>query len=727
MPTYYRWRKEYGGLMPESVAHRQIAAQIHAKFQEAVALRREGKVAQAQEICCDVLRTQPGHFDALQLLGLMAYETGDPSRAVELIAAALKINPPHAAALNNLGMAYAALGQFEAALKNYDLSVALKPGSASAHNNRGNTLRKLGRFETALQSYDQAIALKPDYADAHNNRGIVLRDLNRLEAAIDSCDQAIRIKGDLGEAYNNRGNAQRDLTRYEAALESYDAAIKFMPDFAGAYGNRGNVLRDLNRYEAAVDSYDKAIQFEADFPFLSGLRLHTKMQICKWQDADQQIAELIGKIERSEKCTPPWPTLALTGSLSVQRKAAEIWTGDKYPPNPELGPIPRRARDAKIRIGYFSMDFRIHPVSALIAELIETHDRDKFEVYAFSFGPDTKDEMRKRLERAFDKFIDVKNRSDREIAEAARKMGIDIAVDLAGHTADSRPGIFAMRAAPIQVSYLGYVGTMGAGYIDYLIADRTVVPESGRDHYAEKIAVLPNCYQASDSKREIGGKVFRREALGLPPAGFVFCCFNNTYKITADTFDGWMRILKRVAGSALLLYADNATAADNLRREAAARGVDGDRLVFGTRLPMAEYLARFRAADLFLDTSPYNAGTTANDALWTGLPVLTRSGEAFASRMAASLLTALDLPELITSTRADYEALAVALATEPARLNGIKQKLARNRLTAPLFNTAMHTSQIEDAYVQMIARHEVDQSPDHIYVESVAVPAKRSD
>ena len=711
--------------MPESVAHRQIAAQIQAKFQEAVALRQAGQRARAQELCRDVLRIQPSHFDAMHLLGVMAFETGDLRRAVELMTAALEINPNHAATLNNLGMAFAALGQTEDALKNYDRAVALKPGFASAFNNRGNTLRALRRFEAALQSYDTAIALNPGYADAHSNRGSVLRDLNQMEAAVESCDKAIQLKGDVGEAYNNRGNALRDLNRYEAALESYDAAIKFMPDFAGAYGNRGNVLRDLNRHEAAVENYDKAIQLQADFPFLYGLRLHTRMQICDWQGIDTQVAELVGKVDRGEKCTPPWPTLALTDSLSVQRKAAEIWTSDKYPPNPELGNIAKRGRGAKIRIGYFSMDFRNHPVSALIAELIETHDRDKFEVYAFSFGTDTKDEMRKRLERAFDKFIDVRNRSDREIAELARRMGIDIAIDLAGHTAGSRAGIFAMRAAPIQVSYLGYIGTMSAGYIDYIIADKIVVPKGSRHLYAEKIAALPNCYQANDGKREIGDRVFTREELGLPPAGFVFCCFNNPYKITPDTFGGWMRILRRVEGSVLLLYTDNATAADNLKKEAAARGVDGDRLVFGTRLPVPEYLARFRAADLFLDTSLYNAGTTANDALWAGLPVLTRSGEAFASRMAASLLPALDLPELITLTQAEYEAMAVALATEPPRLNGIKQRLARNRNSALLFDTKVYASHIEEAYVQMVARHEADLPPDHIDIEGVNAPTRR--
>ncbi len=366
-------------------------------------------------------------------------------------------------------------------------------------------------------------------------------------------------------------------------------------------------------------------------------------------------------------------------------------------------------------MGYFSPDFRNHAVSILMAEVFETHDRSKFEVVAFSLGPDTRDEMRGRLEKGFERFVDVHGKSDEQIALLARSMELDIAVDLGGFTEGCRPRVLAMRAAPLQVSYIGYLGTLGAPYMDYLIADPVIVPEAHQEHYAEKIIYLPS-YQANDSQRRIAQREFSREELGLPAQGFVFCCFNNNYKITPPTFDSWMRILHRVAGSVLFLYAGSATAQGNLSKEAVKRGIDPARVVFGQRLPPAQYLARYRAADLFLDTLPYNAGTTASDALWVGLPVLTCLGDTFAGRVAGSLLTAIGLPELITRTQSQYEDMAVALALDRGRLAGIKQRLAQNRHTQPLFDTPRFTRHLEAAYTQIYERYLAGLAPRHLYV-----------
>jgi predicted O-linked N-acetylglucosamine transferase (SPINDLY family) len=351
-----------------------------------------------------------------------------------------------------------------------------------------------------------------------------------------------------------------------------------------------------------------------------------------------------------------------------------------------------------------------------MAELFERHDRAKFEWVAFSFGPDAKDEMRKRVSTAFDRFIDVRNRSDMDIAHLSRSLEIDIAVDLKGFTYDMRVGIFSYRAAPVQVGYLGYPGTMGAAYIDYLIADGTLIPQSSQQHYSEKIAYLPNSYQVNDRKRAIADKAFTRRELGLPDAGFVFCCFNDSYKITPHTFNGWMRILKRVPESVLWLLEGNRAAGDHFRKLAEQSGVSAQRLIFATRLPLAEHLARHRTADLFLDTFPCNAHTTGSDALWAGLPLLTCMGEAFASRVAASLLNAIDLPELITTTQEQYEALAVELATDAERLGQIRRKLQSNRLNAPLFDSELFARHIENAYSQMYERYQADLPPEHIHV-----------
>jgi predicted O-linked N-acetylglucosamine transferase (SPINDLY family) len=402
--------------------------------------------------------------------------------------------------------------------------------------------------------------------------------------------------------------------------------------------------------------------------------------------------------------------------LSLQRKAAEIWASDNYPANFVLGSIPKRTRREKIRLGYFSADFHNHATSYLMAELFEYHDKDRFELVALSFGPDLQDQMQQRISAAFDKFIDVRKQSDKDVALLSRNLGIDIAIDLKGFTQDSRVGIFAFEAAPIQVNYLGYPGTMGASYFDYLVADKTLIPEGSQIHYSEKIVYLPNSYQVNDTQRRIADKVFAREELDLPDSGFVFCCFNNNYKITPHTFESWMRILRRVDGSVLWLLEDNPTASTNLRKEAQRRDVNPNRLVFAKRIPLPEHLARHCAADLFVDTLPCNAHTTASDALWAGLPVLTCMGEAFASRVAASLLNAIGLPELITSRQEDYEALAVELATNPERLKSVKAKLEQNRLTTPLFDTKLFTRHIEDAYTQMIERYRADLAPGHVYV-----------
>lgn len=694
-----------------------VAAQPEQLLSQAVALHQDGQLAQALALYKQMLALQPGNFDALHLSGVIAYQTNDPELAVELIERAIEINPNDAAAYFNCGLTLQNLKRNEAALQSYDRAIALNPDLATAHYNRGSVLNALKKHDAAIQSYDRAIALKPDYAEAYYNRGNALNALRKHEAAIQSYDRAIALKPDYAEAYHNRGSALQDIKRHQAALESYDKAILLKPDFADALNNRGGALKDLKQFQAAIVSYDKAIALKPDYPFLYGMRLHTKMQICDWVDVENQFAQLARRLEREERVSPPFPVLAITGSLALQRKAAEIWVRENCPPSNALPRLPKHSRHDRIRIGYFSADFRTHAVSILTAELFERHDKSRFEMIAFSYGSDSNDEMRNRAVAAFDRFIDVRAQSDKDVAQLARKLEVDIAIDLGGFTQDRRTDIFAMRAAPIQASYIGYLGTMGAEYIDYLIADGTVIPKEHQEYYSEKIVYLPS-YQANDSKRRIADKRFTREELGLPQTGFVFCCFNNNFKITPDTFDGWMRVLKAVEASVLFLYADNGLAADNLRKEATSRGVEADRLIFGNQLPVPEYLARYRIADLFLDTLPYNAGATASDALWAGLPVLTRVGEAFAGRVAASLLNAIHLPELITATQQEYEELAIELATHPERLAQIKQKLADNRLTTPLFDTELFTRNMEAAYTEMYDRYQADLPPGHIHVQA---------
>ena len=691
--------------------------QLPAQFQKALAFHRQGQLALAQAAYEGILEIQPEHFDALHLLGVLAAQTRNPQKAVELIGRAIEIDPNIAATHNNRGSALKELERYEEALASYDRAIAIKADYAEAYFNRGVVLNELKQFAAALASYAQAIAVKPDFADAYFNRGIVLRELRQFDAALASYDQAIAIKADYVEAYLNRGNVLSELRQFPAALASYDRAISIRPDYPVAHVSRGNIFLDLKQYETAIASYDRAVALKPDFKFLQGLRRHTRMQICDWGDFDAEVERLHAGIERNELISQPFPLLALSESGALHRKAAEIYVREECPPNRALPAIAARRRHDRIRIGYFSADFRDHPVATLAAELFETHDRSKFETTAFSFGPDTQDEMRRRMERAFDRFIDVRDRSHADTAALARSLEIDIAVDLMAFTEKCRPQIFALRAAPVQINFLGYPGTMGAPYMDYLIADRTLIPEGSQSHYSEKIVYLPHSYQVNDAKRRIADTIFTREDLGLPRTGFVFCCFNNSYKITPGTFDSWMRILRRVEGSVLWLLEDNASVAKNLRREAVRRHVRAERLVFAKRVSMPEHMARQRAGDLFIDTLPYNAHTTASEALWVGLPVMTCLGETFAGRVAASLLNAIGLPELITSSREQFEELAVELATDAKRLAGIKQKLADNRHATPLFDARLFTKHLEAAYTIIDGRRHAGLPAEHIRVE----------
>ena len=472
-------------------------------------------------------------------------------------------------------------------------------------------------------------------------------------------------------------------------------------------------MSNLKRFDETIEHYDKALSLRPSIDWVPGDLLHTKMKICSWSDLPQSLEGISKKVAANEKATNPFPLLALHDDIFQHKKSSEIYIQSKYAFKPVLGPIAKHPQSQKIRVGYFSADFKNHPVAFLAAQLFEIHDKSKFETYAFSLVNAT-DEMRGRLQLAFDHFIDTQVMSDIEVAQLSRSLDIDIAVDLTGITASSRTGIFSYRVAPIQVNYLGYPGTMGADYMDYIVADKILIPPQSQQFYSEKVVYLPNSYQVNDRQRLISDRQFTRQELGLPEHGFVFCCFNNNYKILPATFNGWMRILKAVEGSILWLFQDNTWAVENLKKEAQKQGVDAQRLVFSERLPLPEHLARYRQADLFLDTFPYNSHTTASDALWAGLPVLTLMGRSFASRVAASLLNAVGLPELITNIQEEYEALAIELAMNPIKLKDIKLKLVNNRLTTPLFDTPLFAKNIESAYIKMYDRYQADLGPEHI-------------
>ncbi len=659
---------------------------------------------------------QPGdaafHFNR----GNTLYLAQQYRAALESYDKAILLKPEFAEACHNRGSVLNVLERREAALESYDKAILLKPDYADAYFNRGNTLYVLQQYRAALESFDKTILLKPEFADAYYNRANSLYALQQYPAALESYDKAILLNPRHAEAHNNRGSALHALLQHEASLVSFDRAILLKPDYVDAHNNRGNALLALKQYRAALESFDKALLLKPDHEYLRGMRLYLKRLLCDWEDVEGECGQLEALIGRGLKAALPFAMLAISGSPAVQRQAAEIYARDKVPARSSAAAIPRRPRRDRIRIGYFSADFHNHATSYLIAELFERHDRSRFEVLGFSFGPLKLDEMNQRVSSAMDRFLDLRSMTDREAAELSRKLEVDIAVDLKGFTENSRAGIFAERAAPIQVSYLGYPGTMGAGYMDYLIADSTLISEADRRYYSEKIVCLPDSYQVNDSRRAISAKPCVRADEGLPESAFVFCCFNKSYKISPAGFDSWMRILARVEGSVLWLLEENPWAVENLRAEARRRGIAPQRLVFARSLPVDEHLARHRLADLFLDTLPYNAHTTASDALRTGLPVLTRTGETFAGRVAASLLRATGLPELITATESEYEELAVDLAHHPDRLQALRQHLQQDRPAAPLFDCPSFTRHLESAYTAIVDRYHTGLPPDHIQI-----------
>lgn len=727
-------------------------------FEEAQRLQREGQLEKAVELYRSVIEQTPDRAEAYYkranaLNGLQRLEAAlaDYDRAIAL-------DPSHARALCNRGSVLERLGQRDEALSSFDRALALDPTDSLALYNRASVLKDLERLDDAIASYDAALALNPKFAEALVNRGNVLQRLLRHEEAIESFDRAITFNPALAEAYQGRSMSLQAMRQLGRALLDLNQAIALKPDFAGLYFRRGNLLCEIQRQDAAVTDYlrateldpgsagsyhglgsafvrlkkldsaiacfEKAMALNPGGEYLLGTCRFAKMQACQWEGLSEDLRQIREGLKEQKRVCNPMVLASLIDSAALQRSAGEIWIKDQVVGAPQMQvDLERietasparvtRLRTGKIRLGYFSADLRAHPVGFLTAGLFENHDRSKFEVTAFAFGPAAVDPVQARLANAFDHYIDVRQVSDVEVATMARELDIHIAIDMNGFSDGCRTRIFALRAAPVQINFLGYPGTMGASFFDYLIADGTVVPRTHQAHYSEKIVYLPGSFMPFDSSYAIADKKFGREELGLPPQGFVFCCFNASYKILPEVFERWMRILSRAEGSVLWLPRVNTEMCGNLRKEASRCGVDGRRLVFAERMAaLPEHLARLRAADLFLDTFPYNAHATAIDALWAGVPLLTYAGDSFSSRVAASLLRTAGLAELVAASPSDYEDKAIELSATPTRLDQLRRSLAQ-RLSS-LFDTVRYTRNLEDAYQIIYERLYSGDAPAHV-------------
>ncbi|MFO1413389.1 MAG: tetratricopeptide repeat protein [Burkholderiales bacterium] len=715
-----------------------------------------GNLIEAERWCRAILAAKPDHFETLHLLAIVKVQAGHVDEGLVLIGRAIAIDPRSAKAHNNQAAILRSLGRTAEALASCEVAITLDGSFTEAHRNRAAILKDMRRLDEALASCERALALNPASAEVHNIRGAICQDLERYQDAIAAYDRALALTQSFPEALSNRGGSYVAIRQYTKALADCDAALALRPMLVDAHYHRGLALSGLGRHadaersfrqalagkpdfakallshagelaylrksEEAVGELERALALDPGLDFAEGALLAARMHCCDWREFDARRANVVADVRSGRRTMDPFAFLAVSDRPADQRQCAETWVDTWFPAPPGLVRRHSPRQRGRIHIAYLSGDFREHAVAFLSAGLFEQHDRSRFEITAISLVGSDGSAIRARLERAFERFVDAERYSDQEIAGLVRDLDVDILVDLGGLTGSARTAILAERPAAVQVNFLGFTATMGTAYIDYIVADRTVIPEDERPAFAESVVYLPDSFQVNDSRRAQAGSAVSRNDAGLPDHGVVFCCFNSSFKILPATFAAWMRILRAVDGSVLWLLEGNAAAMANLRREAEAAGVAPERLVFAPAARPDEHIARHQLADLFLDTLPFNAHTTASDALWAGVPVLTCLGSTFAGRVAASLLHALGLDELITRAPEEYEALAIRLASRPAELAALRARLGELRVTSPLFDTDRFRHHLEAAYAAMWERHLRGERP-----QSFAVPAMNGD
>ena len=707
-------------------------SEIHSNLVRAFDLLKKNDFINAKLIYENILSVDKKNFDALFFLAVILINFKNYKKARDLLEQVVLIKPNFADAYNNIGICLEKLNDLDGAIKNYNLAINNRPNFAEAHNNIGVVFQKLRnfdqailqykkaityknlyldayvnlanlfketkQFEEAIKNYDLAINLNPKLAEVYNNKGNALKEIRKFEEAIKNYDLAINLNPKLAEVYNNKGNALKEIRKFEEAIKNYDLAINLNPNFAEAYFNTATALQDIKNFEKAVLYFEKALLLDKEIPFCKGYLLHAKMLCCNWSGLNELYKEIYNDVEKNRYSATPFGYQAICDDESNLQKCAQLYSSKRFPEIKNNLFSKKVSKNKKIKIGYLCGEFREQATSILMTEVWEKHNKEDFEIIAFDSGWDDKSLRRNRIINAFDKFIDISKVSDLDAAKIIYKEQIDILINLNGFFGTGRPVVFSYRPAGIQINYLGFPGTIGSNYIDYILCDQTVVPLESKKFYNEKIIYLPDSYQANDTKRNISDKKFLREELSLPKESFVFCCFNNNYKITPNMFDVWARLLKKIDNSVLWLIDGNSEATENLKKEAKIRNIDVSRLIFAKRMKLEDHLARHKNADLFLDTLPYNAHTTASDSLWAGLPVLTCLGKAFPGRVAASLLRSLDLPELITYSENEYISKAEELALNPEKLTLIKNKLDTNKFSQPLFNTELFCRNLESAF-----------------------------
>ena len=715
-----------------------------------VLLQEQGKLQDAIAAFQRALSLTPDNAGVYVNLGNALLDQGQPAEAIAAYARAVSLKPDYAGAYSNIGNALQLQGKSAQAISAYETALSLNPEDAETHNNMGNVLRSQGKFADATAAYQKALSLRPDYAEAYYNIGTALSDLGRFDDALAAYRKALTLRPNDAGAHNAMGSALQRQGRLDEAISAYAQALSLMPRYAGAANNMGVALQELGKPEQAIAAYERALSIKPDYadahsnlgitlqdqgkimdaiaayrkalaltpenPGIEAQLYYQLRQTCDWTGMSQTNAAL-GRLGASGKSIPPFLALPLEDDPQRQLIRSQNYASAKFR-NPSATKFVAPDKfPSKLRIAYFSSDFHYSPGMYLMAGLLQQHNRTEFEIYAYSYGPPRNDEMRNKVVSGVDTFFDIRTMSNTDVAQHVKEHKIDIAINRDGYTKNSRTELFAARLAPVQIHYLGYPSTLGSDLFDYIVADPIVVPGQARKFYSENIIYLPHSYQPNDDTRVIADAHTTRHDFDLPESAFVFCCFNNSYKISPTEFDIWMRLLHKVEDSVLWLLRTNKWAVDNLRKEAVARKIDPSRLIFAEKIPHAHHLARHRHADLFIDTFNVNAHTTASDALWAGLPVVTKLGQQFAARVSASLLSAIGLEDLIAYSAPEYEALILELASNPEKLRAIRDRLSRNRTIQPLFNTKLYTQHFETGLKQAYSRFYDGKGPADIYVK----------
>ena len=613
------------------------------------------------------------------------------------------------------GTTFLQLKKYSDAIKYLSFSIIQNSKFADSFNNRGIAYAENSNFDQAIKDYDQSIKLKENNFDAYLNKGIALKNIFRFKEAINHFNISLKLRPNDAKVYYNSGNVFLELNNFNKALELYNKAILLQKNYSEAYAKRGEVNFFLKNYDLSMRDYSQSIKLNSDLDYVYGLFFHLKMCLNDWNNFDAHLEKIKDGIKKNKKIVNPLNLLSLIDDPEIHLKTAKqfsknILISHNYKKT-------SHSDNNKIKIGYFSADFNKHAVSRLIYKMLCLHNRKKFKIYSYAYGFDKEDDLHNLIKKEVDVYRDIREISDHDVALLAKKDELDIAIDLQGYTDKSRLSIFANKVAPIQINYLGYPGSMGAEYIDYIVADKNLIPKSNYKFYSEKIIFMPHHYQAQNNELMISNNPSSRKDLGLPKDYFVFCAINNTYKISPNTFDIWMRLLTKVKKSVLWLLDNGPVSNKNLLNEAKARGIKENRLVFAKKTSFEEYLAQLKYADIYLDTFTYNAGATASNVLWMGIPIVTKIGNSYSARMASSLLKSIDLPELITTSSETYEKLALDLSTNPEKLKIIKEKLKVNLKNKPLFNTKLFTKHFENGLEQVFKNYIDRNSPKNIFVK----------